>query len=128
MNDGYVLDSSAVLCVLANEEGTAAINHILPYAVMSAVNLAEVIAKLQERGATDEIIEGSLADLNISVIDFDKQQADKTGKLRLATRSRGLSLGDRACLALAASRGAIAVTTDKAWKDLDGSIHIMLVR
>ena len=92
MNEGYVLDSSAVLCVLANEEGTDAIDRILPYAVISAVNLAEVIAKLQERGATDEIIDGCIADLNISVIDFDKQQADRTGKLRTATRSHGSAL------------------------------------
>lgn len=128
MIDKYVLDSSAVLALLGNEEGADAVDAILPLAVMSSVNLAEVISKLQERGGEDEAIDGALADLGLTIISFDRTQADKTGKLRKITRPRGLSLGDRACMALAASRGAIAVTTDKAWKDFDNIARIMLVR
>ena len=128
MIDKYVLDSSAVLALLGNEEGADAVDAILPLAVMSSVNLAEVISKLQERGGEDEAIDGALADLGLTIISFDRTQADKTGKLRKITRPRGLSLGDRACMAFAASRGAIAVTTDKAWKDFDNIARIMLVR
>ncbi len=127
MIDKYVLDSSAVLALLGNEEGADAVDAILPLAVMSSVNLAEVISKLQERGGEDEAIDGALADLGLTIINFDRTQADKTGKLRKITRPRGLLLGDRACMALAASRGAIAVTTDKAWKDFDNIARIMLV-
>jgi ribonuclease VapC len=128
MSDRYVLDSSAVLALLGNEDGADDVDAILAHAVISSVNVAEVISKLQERGGTDQMIDGALADLDLTVISFDKPQADRTGKLRTITRPRGLSLGDRACLALAASRGSIAVTTDKAWKDFDNIARILLVR
>ncbi len=128
MSERYVLDSSAVLVLLGNEDGADEVDAILLHAVVSAVNVAEVISKLQERGGTDETIDAALADLDLKVISFDKAQADKAGKLRQATRSRGLSLGDRACLALAAHYDATAVTTDRAWNDLPGIARLLLVR
>jgi ribonuclease VapC len=128
MNDRYVLDSSAVIALLGNEKGADDIDAVLPNAVISTVNLAEVISKLQERGGSDQAIDDSLADLNLTVISFDSEQANKAGKMRNITRARGLSLGDRACLALAASRGATAVTTDKAWKDFEQVAQVLVVR
>jgi ribonuclease VapC len=126
--NGFVLDASAVLCLFRSEPGVAIIEGLLSRAVIGTVNLAEVVTKLQERGATGEMIDESLADLNTKIIDFDVAIAVNCGKLRNATRSKGLSLGDRACLALAAARGATAVTTDKAWKDFDNIAKIMVVR
>jgi ribonuclease VapC len=128
MNDRHVLDSSAVLVLLGNEEGAEVVDSILSSAVISTVNFAEVISKLQERGGADETIDAALADLNLAVISFDNVQADKAGKLRKVTRSRGLSLGDRACLALADQLNAVAVTTDQAWSDLTGIARLLLVR
>lgn len=128
MSELYVLDSSAVLCVLTEEEGADIVDNLLSHAIISTVNLTEVIAKLQERGGTDDVINDSLNDLNLTSVNFDEEQAHQSGRLRTATRSKGLSLGDRACLALAASRGAIAVTTDKAWKDFESIARVLLVR
>jgi ribonuclease VapC len=128
VSDSFVLDASAVICLIDEETGWGIIDGLLNNSVISAVNVAEVVAKLQERGSTDAMILAGIADLNVTTVDFDHVQAVSTGKLRTATRSKGLSLGDRACLALAASRGAIAVTTDKAWKDFDHIARILLVR
>ena len=124
----YVLDASALLAVMLGEAGGEAVHAVLAQAHIGAVNLSEVVAKLQERGVPDEVIDLSLADLDVSVVPFDRSQAVRAGKLRTATRSAGLSLGDRACLATAAELGAIAITTDRAWGRVSVDVDIELAR
>jgi ribonuclease VapC len=124
----YVLDASALLAVMLGEPGADAVNAVLDRAKIGAVNLSEVVAKLQERGVPDDAIGLSLADLDLPVVPFDKDQAMCAGKLRLATRSAGLSLGDRACLAVADSLDAVAITTDQAWTKLSVNIKIAFAR
>ena len=97
-------------------------------ACISTVNLSEVVAKLVERGVPAESIQESLSDLDLDVRDFDTAQALRAGALRNATRVRGLSLGDRACLALAGELKAIALTTDAAWTEIDLGIAVELAR
>jgi ribonuclease VapC len=128
MSDAYVLDSSAVMCLLGKEPGFDEVLHVARDATISAVNLSEVISKLQERGGSDEDIDIGLQDLVLNVVAFDAEQANLAGKLRKATRSQGLSLGDRACLALAIKQNAIAVTTDKVWADLGHIARVRVVR
>ena len=101
---------------------------MLPNARIGAVNLAEVVAKLQERGVPDNEIDRSLADLDLDVIPFDREQALVSGKLRVKTRSAGLSHGDRACLALAVVLNAAAVTTDRGWAELDVGVQLIIAR
>lgn len=128
MNDVHVLDASAILCVFFQERGAKEIEALLNISIVSTVNYAEAISKLHERKVSVEIIAMTLADFKPAIIDFDIQQSLATAALRNTTRSKGLSLGDRACLALAVSRNAIAVTTDRAWQDFDNIARIMLVR
>ena len=78
---------------------------------------SEVATKLSGLGTDAEAARALLAPLHLAVVPFDEPAGFATGALRMATRGSGLSLGDRACLALAASRGATALTTDKAWAD-----------
>lgn len=111
----YVLDASALLCLINGEPGADRVAAVLPSAVISAVNLAEVASKLNELGADADTARALLAPLHLSIVPFDESTAHATGALRSATRVHGLSLGDRACLALSASRGATALTTDKVW-------------
>lgn len=111
----YVLDASALLATLFGEDGADAVDAVIPDSVISAVNLAEVVTTLVDRGATDDEIADTIADLRIPVVPFDEAQAIQTGRLRAATRSCGLSLGDRSCLALAAARDAVAITMDRHW-------------
>ena len=92
------------------------------------MNLSEVVAKLSERGVPTDSIRESLSDLDLDVRDFDTAQALRAGELRNVTEVKGLSLGDRACLALAGELKAIALTTDAAWKEIDHGISIELAR
>lgn len=111
---------------MLGETGADAVHAVLDRAKIGAVNLSEVVAKLQERGVPDDAIDQSLADLDLTIVPFDQDQAVRAGKLRLATRYAGLSLGDRACLALAGALDAAAITTDQAWAKLsiDGKIEL----
>lgn len=129
MSEGaYVLDASALLCVMLGEPGADAIEALMPEALIGAVNLSEVVAKLQEQGVPDSLIDESLDDLGLTVIPFDADLAMRAGKLRAMTRRSGLSLGDRACLALAMTTGATALTTDRAWAGLSLDVGVQVVR
>jgi PIN domain nuclease of toxin-antitoxin system len=108
----YVLDSSAVLAVLQNEPGKELVMAALPGAFVFSVNLAEVASKLSDRGIPAEMANATLATLRLNVVAFTQEQALLSGNLRARTRGRGLSLGDRACLALATELGLAALTTD----------------
>jgi PIN domain nuclease of toxin-antitoxin system len=123
-----VLDASALMAVLHEEPGAAAVEAVLDDAAISAVNLSEVQAKLVERGTAAELAWSSLIDLDLDVVDFDAAQAKAAGDLRSLTRAQGLSLGDRACLALAQALGLPAMTADRAWGGLDVGIEIRTVR
>ena len=124
----HVLDASAVLAVMLEERGAEQIRKLLPGAVIGAVNLAEVVAKLQERGAPDETIDRNIARFGLPVIPFDEAQAMAAGKLRARTKERGLSLGDRSCLALAMARGLPTVTMDRSWASLDIGAKVIVAR
>lgn len=123
-----MLDASALLVALFGEPGTERVEAILPQAVIGAVNLSEVIAKLQERGVPDQDISRDLKDIDLRVVSFDYEQAERAGRLRNATREIGLSLGDRCCLALAAQRDATAITADRGWASLSLGISVEVVR
>jgi PIN domain nuclease of toxin-antitoxin system len=96
---------------------------------MSAVNLSEVVAKLVDHGLPEADLHAALDVLGIDVRGFDAETAYAAGELRRTTRDAGLSLGDRACLALAMRLGAVAVTADRAWSRLaDGRLRVELIR
>ncbi len=129
MSDGvYMLDASALLALMLGEPGADAVHAKLPNARISAVNLSEAVAKLQERAVPEDVIADSLAELDLDVVTFDQAHAMRGGLFRQATRALGLSLGDRACLASAALAGATAITTDRAWGDLDLGVSIEVAR
>jgi ribonuclease VapC len=124
----YMLDASAVLAMMLGEDGGDQVRERLAASQISAVNLSEVVAKLQEGGVPDEVITSSLAELNFDVIAFNQSQAVRAGLLRTSTRSNGLSLGDRACLSAAELCNAVAVTTDRAWGKLELNIVVEVLR
>ena len=124
----YVFDSSAVLAILLRERGDVYASQRLTDALVSAVNLVEVITKLIDLGTTASDIDEVLTKLSLKIVDFNETQAFYAGFLRTVTRTKGLSLGDRACLALARATGRIALTADRAWADLDVGVTIELIR
>jgi PIN domain nuclease of toxin-antitoxin system len=123
-----VLDASAVLALLNQETGSAEISQFIGNAAISAVNLSEVIAKLAEAGIPAEDIRQILENLNLEVIPFNEEQAFKAGMMRPATKSIGLSFGDRACLALGIFLNQPVLTTDRLWGSLSVGIEIRVVR
>ena len=125
-----VFDSSAVLAVLFDEPGAGQATRWMEDddAVISSVNQAEVLAKLLDKGLSEDDVAAIGQQLPLQVVAFSAQQARTAGSLRLATRALGLSLGDRCCLALAREQpGAQIVTADRTWAGLAG-FDIALIR
>lgn len=118
--NSIVFDSSAILAIYYNEPGKKKVRFLLDRSkpLISAVNLSEVFAKLLEDGIEAERISESFNALEIEVRDFDVIHAMMAAELRSATKHIRLSLGDRACLALAMNESATAVTADKSWAKL----------
>ena len=123
-----VLDSSALLCLLQAEPGAERVAETLATALVSAVNVAETVGKLREAGLSAAEVRDVLGSLPLDVRPFTDDRAHAAGALRLATRALGLSLGDRACLALALETNALALTTDRRWLKLDVGVAIEALR
>ena len=115
----YVLDTSAVLALLFLERGHENVEPILAKSAISTVNVAEVLTKLVQDKVNLDQATNELFNLNLRIIDFSIPQAIKAATLRPFTKHLGLSLGDRACLAVAILEHATAVTADRAWASLD---------
>lgn len=123
-----VLDASALLILLNDEPGGETVRHALSGAAISAVNLSEVVAKLVDEGAPGPEILVRLEAIGAEVVPFDADQAYSAGLLRSVTRSRGLSLGDRACLSLALHLSVSVLTADRVWTELDLGVDVQLAR
>jgi len=123
-----VLDASALLALINAETGADQVQELLPQAAISTVNLAEVVTRLINMKMPENEMRTTLAGLTLKVLPFDEEQAFLAGILSEATRPLGLSLGDRACLALALTTSATAVTADRAWLDLKIGVNITLIR
>ncbi len=122
-----VLDSSAVLALLLDEPGADRVKAALPGALLSTVNFAEVVSKLCERGMPSKEAREAIETIGAEVVDYGVDLACLTGDLRNTTRSAGLSLGDRACLALARQRNLPAITADTVWGKLSG-FDVIVIR
>ena len=123
-----VLDASAVLALLHEERGWEEVKGLLPGALISAVNLLEVVTRLVDRGDSVAEAQEILGLFRLEVIPLTTELAYLAAELRPLTRRAGLSLGDRACLATAMSRNATAVTGDRAWAGLDLPVAVELFR
>lgn len=113
-----VLDASAVLALLNDEPGADRVAPHVAEGAISAVNAAEVIGKLVDAGLPEDEAIRALELLALETVDFDARLAARTGTLRSRTRTGGLSLGDRACLATAVQLELPAITADRRWGDI----------
>lgn len=123
-----VLDTSAVLAALWGEPGAERVAPHLPGAAISAVNMAELRSKLVDRGAGADQVAEVVESLGLSVRGFDADQAGVCGELRRTTRAAGLSLADRACLALGLAQDLTVITADRAWLTLDVGARVEVIR
>lgn len=125
---GVVLDASALLALLHDEPGAYLVESVLPEAMISSVNLAEVIGKLSAVGMPEETIRAVIGAFALEVISFDEELGHSAGLLYRATQPYGLSLGDRACLALGLQRNLPVITADRTWSSLKLKIDIQVIR
>jgi ribonuclease VapC len=124
----YILDASAILALLNKENGSEIVAGKINDSVVSSVNLSEVVAKLNDYSIPEKDIKKIISKLNLNVVPFDEEMAIKTGLLRSATKHKGLSLGDRACIATGLSLDLIIISTDKVWKQLEVEAKFEIIR
>jgi len=124
----YVLDASAMLALLNQEPGMEQVAAVLGESCMGTVNYCEVLGKLIDAGLPEEDARESVELLNVEVIPFDTDMARLAAVLRPTTKTLGLSLGDRSCLALALSRRNVVLTAERAWAKLKIGVKVELIR
>ncbi len=125
-----VLDASALLALLHEEPGGDEVEPLLEGAAISSVNWSEVAQKSLSRGVGTEGLREDLEALGLTIHPFGANDAESVAALWEQTRGRGLSLADRACLALAGKLSVQALTTDRVWKELDigDAISVRVIR
>ena len=123
-----VVDASAVLMLLNGEPGSAVVAEVLPRAVIGSVNISEAVAKLAEGGMPRPDIKEAIEGLRLDIVPFDAELALEAGLLRPLTRSAGLYLGDRACLALGMGLQLPVLTANRIRAGLDLDVEVRLVR
>jgi ribonuclease VapC len=122
--DDAVLDSSAVLAVILEEPGADRVERYLPGGKVSAVNIGEIVAKLHDLGMPEPTADAVIAGLQLDIRSHDVEAALGAGHMRPATRSAGLSLGDRACLELASALNLPALTADRGWRHVADAVGV----
>lgn len=122
------MDASALIARFRGEAGADRVDALIDGSCVSAVNLSELVQRLADLGASEDLVGEILRRLPCRVEAFDADMALAAGLLRRPTKAMGLSLGDRACLALARRLGWPAVTADRAWAELDLGIEVVLIR
>lgn len=108
-----VLDASAALALIYAEPGAQLVDAVVRSALMTTVNFCEVLGKLQKNGAPAAEAETQALAIGFAIIDFDLDLARRAAAMLVAGQNFGLSLGDRACLALAMRDDARLLTTDR---------------
>jgi ribonuclease VapC len=125
----HVIDASALLAVACGESGSEVVLGLIntQECVISSVNVAEVAARLIDLGLPVSELDQAIAQFNVDTIDFNHRQSLISAEIRPITRSIGLSLGDRACLALAKASNGCAVTADRIWLEVAEALEIPVI-
>jgi PIN domain nuclease of toxin-antitoxin system len=126
--NGVILDASAVLAFLQDEPGGEMVRGLLSRSFISAVNWSEVIQKCVANEVDTVSLWEDMAALGVRLQPYTLAQAEIAGRLWPKTREFGLSLGDRACLALGLQTGYPVITADKVWQNLDINLEIRVIR
>jgi ribonuclease VapC len=128
MKSKVVLDASAIMAAVLEEDGGDAVHDIDADRIISSVNLAEARSRLFDRGISAELMTVAISVLDAVVVPFSESDAIEVADMRAYTKSAGLSIGDRACLVLAKRLNAKAMTADKIWGELKLPVQVELIR
>jgi len=129
MNNRVILDASALLALIQEETGAEIIKPLLKFSVMSAVNVTETLSVLQRTNISPEEGLTLITDIVTTIVPFDLEQAEQVAKLHPLVQLQGLSLADRACIALGIKLQIPIYTADRIWDELKlDNIDIRLIR
>lgn len=129
MNNNIILDASALLALIQEEQGAEIIKPLLKFSVMSAVNIAESLTALQRIDISPQEALTLITDIVTLIVPFDLEQAGYVAELQSHVQHKGLSLGDRACIALGIKLQVPIYTADKIWAELQlNGADIKLIR
>jgi ribonuclease VapC len=123
-----VLDASAVIALLRSEPGFDVVQNAIADSLITAVNYSEVLKKTIERGGTGDAAASFVRGLSIAIVPFDENLAAVSAALYLQTKEHGLSLADRACLALGIQRNCKVLTSERRMALPTLSIKVRLIR
>jgi len=128
MTARYLLDASALLAAIHNEKGGDYVQQRIEQSAISSINWSEVLQKLNRAGVNTESIVTSLKALGLEIVEFSEEDARIAANLWPVTKSLGLSLADRACLATGARLDIAVITADTAWQALGDEQRIEFIR
>jgi ribonuclease VapC len=123
-----VLDTSVIMAILLEEPGHDFAARLAPDALMSSVNLAEVMTKCVEKAVPADLALDYLNSSRVEIVPFEAEDAVLSGRLFETIRKGVLSLGDRACIATTIRLGGTAYTADRIWSSLDLPCPVELIR
>ena len=123
-----VLDTSALIALLFGERGAEKVEAVMRGAALSTVTYCETLAVMTRLGRDVGRLRQGLLISGLSIVPFEARHAEVTAELERQTRSHGLSLGDRACLALGILRNETVLTADRPWADLALGVRVELIR
>ena len=123
-----VLNASALLSFLQDELGGDQVEAVLPEAVISSVNWAEVVQKSVAAGVDVDGMRDDLEALGLKILSFTAEEAELAARLWQQTRQAGLSLGDRACLSVGIKLKALVLTADQILASLDLPVTVQCIR
>lgn len=123
-----VVDASVVLAALKGEPGGNRLADLRSGRLISTVNLTEVLSRLLDLNFSEREALSLIEALGLTVVPFDRETAVRAGLLREPTRAAGLSLGDRACLALGLSASLPVLTADRNWDRVDLGVKVHQIR
>ncbi len=126
--DKWLIDASALLAAIHNEKGGDLVEKNIDHCVISAVNWSEVLQKLERAGINSAQVESALKALGLEVLDFTDEDAHIASKLWKSSKTLGLSLADRACLATGIRLNTKVITADKVWAKMELDIEVVLIR
>jgi ribonuclease VapC len=123
-----VLDASALIALMRKEPGRERVEREFKTSAISSVNLSEALSKFVEEGGDAEQVAAEIAKSGCEIVPASTAHAIRAAKLRPVTKSAGLSLGDRMCLALAQERSCPVLTADRSWAKIGVGVQLEFVR
>jgi ribonuclease VapC len=121
-------DASSLLAVAFREPGADIARAALRDSLISSVNWSEVLQKIVARQGSTAQLRQLFGGLGVSIVPFSAEHAERAAAMYPETKAYGLSLGDRACLALGLETGREIFTADRSWLELTLDIKVRLIR